>query len=122
MTAEQARVGAGAMYGTLDVMILKTLSDGGPLHGLSLARRIEEISDAFLQVEEGAMYPALHRLQRQGLIEGEWRISDKRRRARFYDLTAAGRKALAAELDDWVRHTSAVNKVLGLKGAGAGAR
>ena len=108
------------MYGTLDVMILKTLSDGGPMHGLSIARQIEEISDAFLRVEEGAMYPALHRLQRQNLIEGEWRISDKRRRARFYDLTSAGRKALAAELDDWVRHTDAVGKVLGLNGAGAG--
>ncbi len=107
------------MYGTLDVMILKTLSDGGPMHGLSIARQIEEISDAFLQVEEGAMYPALHRLQRQGLIEGEWRISDKRRRARFYDLTPVGRKALTSELNDWVRHTDAVSKVLGLKEAGA---
>ena len=119
MTDAKTRVGAGAMYGTLDVMILKTLSDGGPMHGLNIARRIEEISDAFLQVEEGAMYPALHRLQRQGLIEGEWRISDKRRRARFYDLTSAGRKVLSAELDDWVRHTNAVSKVLGLKGAEA---
>ena len=119
MKAEQARIGAGAMYGTLDVMILKTLSDSGPMHGLNIARRIEEISDAFLQVEEGAMYPALHRLQRRDLIEGEWRISDKRRRARFYDRTPAGRKALAAELDDWVRHTDAVDKVLGLNGSGA---
>ncbi len=107
------------MYGTLDVMILKTLSDGGPMHGLSIARQIEEISDTFLQVEEGAMYPALHRLQRRGLIEGEWRISDKRRRARFYDLTPAGRKALADELHDWLRHTDAVGTVLGVKGAGA---
>ncbi len=122
MKDDRSRVGAGAMYGTLDVMILKTLNDDGPMHGLSIARRIEQVSDAFLQVEEGAMYPALHRLQRQELIEGEWRISDKRRRARFYDLMAAGRKALSAELDDWVRHTDAVSKVLGLKGAGAGAR
>ena len=122
MTDDKGGVGAGALYGTLDVMILKTLSDGGPMHGLSIARHIKEISDAFLQVEEGAMYPALHRLQRRDLIEGEWRISDKRRRARFYDLTPAGRKALAAELDDWVRHTDAVDKVLGLKGAGAGAQ
>ncbi len=122
MTDDKGRVGAGTLYGTLDVMILKTLSDGGPLHGLSVARHIEEISDAFLRVEEGAMYPALHRLQRQGLVEGEWRISDKRRRARFYDLTPEGRKALAAELNDWVRHTDAVNKVLGLKGAVAEAR
>ena len=119
MTDDKGGVGAGALYGTLDVMILKTLSDGGPMHGLSIARHIKEISDAFLQVEAGAMYPALHRLQRQGLIEGEWRISDKRRRARFYDLTSAGRKVLSAELDDWVRHTNAVSKVLGLKGAEA---
>ena len=119
MTKEPARVGAGAMYGTLDVMILKTLSDGGPMHGLSVARRIGQVSGDFLEVEEGAMYPALHRLQRQGLIEGEWRISDKRRRARFYDLTPKGRKALRNEMKDWVRHTDAVNKVLGLNEAEA---
>ena len=89
------------------------------MHGLSIARRIEEISDDLLQVEEGAMYPALHRLQRQGLIEGEWRISDKRRRARFYEVTSDGRKALRKEMKDWVRHTGAVNKVLGLEQAEA---
>jgi PadR family transcriptional regulator len=119
MRTDSGRAGPGALYGTLEMMILQTLSDAGPLHGLNIARRIEEVSDAFLRVEEGAMYPALHRLQRQGLIEGEWRISDKRRRARFYDITAAGKRALRTEVTDWVRHTEAVNKVLGLREARA---
>ena len=119
MANASGRAGPGALYGTLEMMILKTLADGGPMHGLAIARRIEEISDAFLRVEEGAIYPALHRLQRQGLIDGEWRISDKRRRARFYDITPAGRKTLRTEVTDWVRHTAAVNKVLGLREARA---
>jgi len=119
MTIDSGRAGPGALYGTLEMMILKTLSDGGPMHGLGIARKIEETSDALLRVEEGAMYPALHRLQRQGLIDGEWRISDKRRRARFYDITSSGKKMLRTEVKDWVRHTEAVNKVLGLREARA---
>ena len=65
-------------------------------------------------MEQGSLYPALHRLARQGLIEGEWRISAKRRRARFYDITSEGSKALRQEIKQWVKHTGAVNKVLGL--------
>ncbi len=114
-TGEKA--GPGALYGTLEVMILNTLSDHGALHGLEIARRIEERSDAFLHVEEGALYPALHRLKRRGLIDGEWRISDKRRRARFYEITPRGKEALEEEVQTWLRHTNAVNKVLGLKEA-----
>ena len=68
-------------------------------------------------MEEGALYPALHRLERQGLVEGEWQISEKRRRARFYEITTAGKKALRAELKNWIEHTEAVGKVLGLREA-----
>ena len=117
MTQPSSKAGPGALYGTLEVMILNTLNQGGSLHGLEIARLIEDRSDALLRVEEGALYPALHRLKRQGLIEDEWRISDKRRRARFYELTTAGRQALQEEIEHWLRHTGAVNKVLGLEEA-----
>ncbi len=117
MTNSDGRAGAGALYGTLEMMILKTLADGGPLHGLQIATLIKERSEDLLKVEEGALYPALHRLKRQELIEGEWRISDKRRRARFYDLTPRGHVALEAELATWSRHARAVNKVLGVEEA-----
>jgi transcriptional regulator len=118
MAYPDGRAGAGALYGTLEVLILKTLGAGDPLHGLDIARRIHELSEDVLQVEEGALYPALHRLRRQGLIEGEWRISEKRRRAKFYCLTQAGEAALRSEIENWVRHTDAVSKVLGLSEAG----
>lgn len=95
-------------------MILKTLSDHGPMHGLDVARHIERSSSDALQVEEGALYPALHRLKRQGLVQGEWRISERKRRARFYEVTPAGRKALAEEIAAWQRRAEAVNRVLGL--------
>lgn len=117
MAYPDGRAGAGALYGTLEVLILKTLGTGGPLHGLDVARRIQEVSEDVLRVEEGALYPALHRLRRNGLIEGEWRISEKRRRARFYDITEAGRAALRREIANWVRHSDAVSKVLGLSEA-----
>jgi transcriptional regulator len=111
----EGKAGPGALYGTLEVMVLNTLSERGPLHGLEIATIIEERSGELLQVEEGALYPALHRLKRQGFIEGEWRISDKRRRARFYEITDLGRNALQEERDRWVARTAAVNKVLGLE-------
>ena len=119
MTDTTNKPGPGALYGTLEVLILKTLNRGGPLHGLDVARRIETLSGSVLQVEEGALYPALHRLKRRGLIDGEWRISDKRRRARFYEITSTGRKKLKKEIRDWERHTKAVDKVLGLEEAKA---
>jgi transcriptional regulator len=117
MKHAEGKAGAGAIYGTLEVMILSTLGERGPLHGLEIAGIIEERSDELLHVEEGALYPALHRLKRQRFIEGEWRISEKRRRARFYEITDMGREALRQERDRWVAHTSAVNKVLGLEEA-----
>ncbi len=114
MTSHERKAGAGALYGTLEVLILNTLKAQGMLHGLEIARLIQERSQDVLQVEEGALYPALHRLDRRGLVEGEWQISEKRRRARFYEITAAGKKALRTELKNWIQHTEAVSKVLGL--------
>jgi PadR family transcriptional regulator PadR len=108
------KAGPGAIYGTLDALVLRTLDGDGPLHGLEVARLIEERSDDVLRVDEGALYPALHRLQKRGLIEGEWQISEKRRRARFYEITDAGREVLRAEVEDWVKHTTAIEKVLGI--------
>ncbi len=101
-----------ALYGNVEILLLKTLSLGGAMHGLAIARQIGKLSDEFLRLEEGALYPALHRLQKRGLIQGEWKISDKRRRAKFYTMTTAGRKELRREVQDWIRHTSAVRKVL----------
>jgi transcriptional regulator len=99
------------MRGTLDVLVLKTLT-GGPLHGYGVARWIKAASDEALLVEEGALYPALHRLERRGWIEAEWGLSDNNRKAKFYRLTTPGRQALAAEASSWGRYVDAVAKVL----------
>jgi PadR family transcriptional regulator, regulatory protein PadR len=99
------------MYGTLDMLILKALQHE-PRHGLGIADRIQQISDDVLRVEQGSLYPGLYRLEAEGLIKAEWGISDKNRKARFYDLTAAGRKRLTAEKVHWDRITAAVNVVL----------
>ena len=107
--------GPGAIYGSLDTLVLRTLEQDGPLHGLEVARLIESRSDDVLRVDEGALYPALHRLQKRGLIEGEWQISEKRRRAKFYQITADGRDVLRADVEDWRRHTAAIGRVLGVE-------
>lgn len=99
------------LQGTLDFLILKTLS-WGSLHGFGIARWIEEATDDVLRIEEGSLYPALHRLERRGLIAGEWRISESNRRAKFYRLTAAGERALGEETESWARFTAAVGKVV----------
>ncbi len=117
MTSHQRKAGVGALYGTLEILILTTLKAQGTLHGLEIARVIHERSQDVVRVEEGALYPALHRLERQGLVEGEWQISEKRRRARFYEITTAGKKTLRTELKNWIEHTEAVGKVLGLREA-----
>jgi PadR family transcriptional regulator PadR len=88
--------------GTLDLLILKALSLG-PHHGYGVLLRIEQISGAALKIEQGALYPALHRLEHQGLLASEWGISENNRRAKFYSLTAAGRKRLRSERDGWER-------------------
>jgi len=100
--------------GTLDVLVLKTLT-AGPLHGYSVARWIKKASDEELLVEEGALYPALHRLERKGWIESEWGLSANNRKAKFYRLTARGRQALDAETSSWDRYVAAVSKVLAME-------
>ena len=99
------------MYGTLDMLILKALQHE-PRHGLAIADRIQQISQEVLRVEQGSLYPALYRLEAEGLIKAEWGVSDKNRKARFYELTAAGRKRLTSEKEHWDRITSAVNIVM----------
>jgi PadR family transcriptional regulator PadR len=98
--------------GTLDVLILKSLTRGR-LHGYAIAESIEETSKDVLRVEEGALYPALHRLELRGLLSAEWGLSDNNRRAKYYRLTAHGRKHLVEATSSWNRLSSAVSKVLG---------
>lgn len=97
--------------GTLDLLILKSLSLG-PQHGWAVSERIHQVSRATLQVPQGSLYPALHRLERKGWIRAEWGASDNNRKAKFYELTRAGRKQLEAEQDAWDRLTAAVSLVL----------
>ena len=100
------------LQGTLDLLILRTLLLG-PTHGHAIAKAIEFRSDDVLQVEQGSLYPALHRIQHKGWIKAEWGVSENNRRAKFYKLTPAGRKQLAAEEENWARLTRAVGGVLG---------
>jgi transcriptional regulator len=99
------------LQGTLDLLILKTLS-WGPAHGYAIARWIEQLTSDVLTVGEGSLYPALHRLEAAELIQSEWRVSDTNRRAKFYRLTTRGRGHLRAEADSWRRFVDAVGKVL----------
>jgi PadR family transcriptional regulator, regulatory protein PadR len=100
-----------AVQGTLDFLILKTLS-WGPMHGYAVARWIRETSQEALQIEEGTLYPALHRLEDRGVIEAEWGVSDNNRRAKYYRLTPAGRRELRRRVTDWERYAGAVGRVL----------
>jgi len=102
---------ADVLQGTLTLLVLKTLAVGA-LHGYAITQRIQSASEDLLRVEEGSLYPALHRMEQQGWIKAEWGLSDTKRRARFYSLTAAGRKQLQAEEQDWSRLTNAVGLVL----------
>jgi transcriptional regulator len=101
----------GLLPGTLDMLILKTLTRGS-MHGYAIAEFIEENSADVLRVEEGALYPALHRLELKGWLASEWGVSENNRRAKYYRLTAAGRKRLEAEAADWRRLSSAVMRVM----------
>lgn len=96
---------------TLDLLILKTLSRG-EMHGYDIAEYLEERSEEVLRVEEGALYPALHRLEIRGLLAAEWGVSDNNRRAKYYRLTAAGRKQLVEETAHWRRMSSAIARIL----------
>ena len=99
-------------YGTLDLMVLKTLAAMGPLHGYGIARRIEQASESALILNQGTIYPALLRLEQKAWIKSAWGTSDNNRRARFYSITPAGRRQLAAEADLWARTVSMVNRLL----------
>ena len=100
-------------YGTLDLMVLTTLSAMGPLHGYGIARRIEQVAEGALALNQGTIYPALLRLEQKGWISSEWGTSDNNRRARFYSITRAGRKQLDKEADSWARTVAMVNRMLG---------
>ena len=99
------------LQGTLDLLILKSL-DTAPNHGYGIATRIHQLSDDVLRVEEGSLYPALYRLEEQGLIESEWRTTENNRKAKFYKLTRKGRTAADAEVESWHRLSRAVSRVL----------
>jgi transcriptional regulator len=99
------------LQGTLDVLILKTLALA-PLHGWGISQRIQQLSREVLQVNQGSLYPALYRLEAKGWIRSEWGSSENNRRARFYELTRAGRRQLAEERQSWERFAAAVSRVL----------
>lgn len=99
------------LQGTLDLLILKTLTRG-PMHGYAVTEFIQQTTDDVLKVEEGALYPALHRLELRGLLVAEWGVSENNRRAKYYRLTAAGRKQLASETEHWGRMAGAIARIL----------
>jgi PadR family transcriptional regulator PadR len=104
------------LRGTLDLLILKTLS-WGPMHGLAVLRWIEDVTRQRLQIEEGALYPALHRKEPRGWLDADWGYTERNRKAKFYRLTPQGRRQLTAELSKWSRYTEAVGLVLAREGA-----
>ncbi len=99
------------LQGTLDMLILRAIANE-PQHGWAIAQRIQQVSNDVLQIGQGSLYPALHRLEYKGWIRAEWGASENNRKARFYSLTKAGRKQLEAELENWARLTGAINLVL----------
>jgi PadR family transcriptional regulator PadR len=103
------------LQGTLDLMVLKTLSALGPLHGFGIARRIEQVSEGVLDLNEGTVYTALLRLQQQGWIASKWGTSENNRRARFYTITRQGTKQLEREADNWGRVAGVMERVLKLE-------
>ncbi|MGA2811357.1 MAG: PadR family transcriptional regulator [Candidatus Acidiferrum sp.] len=100
------------LQGTLDLLVLKTLDSMGPLHGLGIAVRIQQVSEDLLRLNQGTLYPALLRLVQRGWIAPEWGISENNRKAKFYSLTRAGRKQLAEEAEGWERMSAMINRVL----------
>jgi PadR family transcriptional regulator PadR len=99
-------------YGTLDLMVLKTLEGMGPLHGYGIARRIEQVAQGALALNQGTIYPALLRLEQKGWIASEWGTSENNRRARFYSITRAGRRQLAVQQEQWSRTVAMVSRLL----------
>ncbi|HYM00066.1 MAG TPA: PadR family transcriptional regulator [Blastocatellia bacterium] len=106
------------LRGTLDLLVLKTLETLGPLHGYGIARRIEQVSEDMLRLNQGTLYPALLRLQQRGWITARWGVSDNNRKARYYSLTKAGRKQLAIEAESWDRMVGIIGRLIhGTEGA-----
>src|SRR5213592_3609729 len=103
---------AEVLQGTLDLMVLKTLDTLGPIHGYGIARRIEQVSEDLLQLNQGTLYPALLRLEQKGWITSKWGASENNRRAKFYSLTRAGRKQLAAKTESWERISAVITRLL----------
>lgn len=101
------------LRGTLDLLVLKTLETLGPLHGWGIARRIEQVSGDALAMNQGTLYPALLRLEQRGWIDSKWGVTENNRRARYYFLTARGRKQLKVEEEDWARMSTIIARVLG---------
>jgi transcriptional regulator len=100
-----------ALRGSLDLLVMKTLSLG-PMHGWGISQRVQQVSKGVLEVNQGSLYPALQRLEKQGLITSDWSTTESNRRARYYRLTAAGRRALGAELESWRRFAAGLEAVL----------
>ena len=100
------------LQGTLDLMVLKTLESMGPLHGYAIARRIEQVSNNALTLNQGTIYPALLRLEQRGWIKSEWGTSDTGRRAKFYSLSRLGRKQIEKEIEDWARIAATMERIL----------
>src|SRR3954467_8663093 len=104
---------ADVLQGTLILLVLRTLQALGPLHGYGIARRIEQISGDLLQLNQGTLYPALLRMEQEGWITSKWGASEKTRKAKFYSISAAGRKQLARETEDWQRMSSTIDRCRG---------
>lgn len=104
---------ADVLRGTLVLLVLRTLEALGPLHGYAIARRIEQLSENLLQLNQGTIYPALLRLEQEGWISSRWGVSEKNRKAKYYSITAAGRRQLAKEADEWQRMSSTIARFLG---------
>ena len=107
-----ATVRAGNLYGSLEMLILRGLELCGPMHGVGVADHIGSRSDGLFRVEEGSLYPALHRLQAKGLVDWEWRKTEEGKRAKFYEITRKGHRALSGELERWVASTRAMLSLL----------
>ena len=112
-------IDSDTLYGTTNLLVLQALRDG-PLHGLAVSRGIERSTNGLLRIEEGALYPALHRLERDRLVEGEWGRTDENRRAKFYRLTRKGRRHLDREAARWARHAEAIAGMLRLSTSWSG--
>jgi len=110
--ANKASTKADVLQGTLDLMLLQTLATLGPLHGYSIAARLEQVSAGALRINMGTLYPGLMRLEQRGLVRSEWNLTETNRKARFYSITAAGRRQLGAEKEEWNRMTSIMNTLL----------